>query len=372
MGTEKLAKIRLEPSEKAPRGVGGGIPRLLLAAGAVVLLLAVVLGISTLGGVDDEEASTMAVETAGSVAATPLSTASGSPAALAAGGWVEAHRTALVWPGRAGVVAAVHIVRGERVKEGQLLLELDSRSAAAAVDGARAELAQAEARYQRLREGARVEELSVAGAQLAEAEAQFADADAELERLNSLAGDELVSASDLEGARFRVDAAAARVESLRAEQTLLTEGAHPADLAAARAEMDRCGAALRSAEVDFDLTRLRAPFDGVVIAIELEPGEVVSLFDVGSGVEVADESELWVRVDVPEGRIRGLQLGDRAEVVAQSIGSRTLTAKVVEIAPKADRRSNTVEVAVAIEEPPDVLRPDMSARVHIYPSGGGE
>jgi multidrug efflux pump subunit AcrA (membrane-fusion protein) len=45
---------------------------------------------------------------------------------------------------------------------------------------------------------------------------------------------------------------------------------------------------------------------------------------------------------------------------------------VVEIAPKADRQSNTVEVAVAIIDPPPILRPDMSARVNITTSGGSE
>ncbi len=283
---------------------------------------------------------------------------------------MEAHRTALVLPGRSGVVAKVHVVRGQRVRQGQLLLELDSRSSAAAVEMARAELASAEARYRRLRDGARDEEVAAAEAQLAEAEAQLADAEAELERLRLLAGGELVADSELERTRFRAEAAAARVESLSAARGLLVTGTHPADLEAQRAEVARCKAALSAAEVDLDLTRLHAPFDGVVIAVELEPGEVVSLFDMGSGIEVADESELWVRVDVPEGRIGGLELGDEAEVVAQAIGPEPLAARVVEIAPKADRQSNTVEVAVAIADPPAILRPDMSARVQIFPTGG--
>ncbi|MGB5881309.1 MAG: efflux RND transporter periplasmic adaptor subunit, partial [Thermoanaerobaculia bacterium] len=76
--------------------------------------------------------------------------------------------------------------------------------------------------------------------------------------------------------------------------------------------------------------------------------------------------------DVPEDRLEGLELGDHAEVYAQAIGADPLAARVVEIAPKADRQSNTVEVAVAIIDPPPILRPDMSARVNITTSGGSQ
>lgn len=371
---EKLAKIRLEPHEKRAPDSGFRLSRraLLGLGGAAVLILAIVIILALVG--PDEESSATPPTAAGtdSTAVGPTTSSTGSSRTLAAGGYVEARRTALVWPGRDGIVAQLHVTRGQWVEKGDLLLELDSRTAVAAVAMAGAELDQARARLRRLREGARVEELAAAGSEREEAEAQSAEAKAALARLLSLGESELVPAAEVDSARYRADAAAARVETLRSNEQLLQVGTHPADLEAAEAEVARKEAALERAEVDLDLTKLRAPFDGRVIAIELEPGEVVSLFDVGSGIEIADESELWVRVDVPEDRLEGLELGDHAEVYAQAIGADPLAARVVEIAPKADRQSNTVEVAVAIIDPPPILRPDMSARVNITTSGGSQ
>jgi multidrug resistance efflux pump len=371
---EKLSKIRLEPHEKTTANSGFQLTRrTLLALGVAAVLIVAIVFLLVVSGRDEEVAATSPT-TAGTDSTADGSTTSstGSSRTLAAGGYVEARRTALVWPGRDGIVARLHVIRGQQVEEGDLLLELDSRTAVAAVAMASAELDQVRARLRRLREGARVEELAAAGSELEEAAAQYADAKAELERLLSLGESELVPAADVEAARYRAAAAAARVETLRSNEQLLQVGTHPAEIAAGEADVARKEAALEQAEVNLDLTKLRAPFDGRVIAIELEPGEVVSLFDVGSGIEIADESELWVRVDVPEDRLEGLELGDSAEVFAQAIGPAPLSARVVEIAPKADRQSNTVEVAVAIIDPPPILRPDMSARVNITTSGGSE
>ncbi|TNF79945.1 MAG: HlyD family efflux transporter periplasmic adaptor subunit [Acidobacteria bacterium] len=371
---EKLSKIRLEPHEKTASNSGFQLSRrTLLGLGVAVALILVIVIILTLAGGDEEIAATAPTATQpDATGQAPRLPTGGSTGTLAAGGYVEARRTALVWPGREGIVAKLHVIRGQQVKEGDLLLELDARTATAAVAMASAELDQARARLLRLRQGARAEELAAAGSELEEAEAQYADAKAELERLLSLGESELVPAAEVEAARYRADAAAARVETLRSNEQLLQVGTHPAEIAAGEADVARKEAALQQAEVNLDLTRLRAPFDGRVIAIELEPGEVVSLFDVGSGIEIADESEFWVRVDVPEDRLEGLELGDPAEVYAQAIGADPLAARVVEIAPKADRQSNTVEVSVAIIDPPPILRPDMSARVNITKSGGSE
>lgn len=367
---EKLARIRLEPHEKAAPEPPARPGRAVWMAIGAVGLLVVVAAFLLLGGRSQEaEEATAASEPAVAAAEVPAGTAAG-PRTLAAGGFVEARRTALVWPGRDGIVAEVYVSRGQEVREGDLLLELDARTAAAAVEMARADLAEARARLLRLEQGAREEELAAARAELAEAEARRADAQADLERLTALAEGEMVSDAEVERARFEAQATAARVEILRSREALLRVGTHPAEIAAAEAEVERRAASLRQAEVNLDLTRVRAPFDGTVIAIQLEPGEVVSLFDVGSGIEIADRSELWVRVDVPEDRVEGLALGDPAVVFAQAAGSQPLAARVVEIAPKAERRSNTVEVAVAIADPPPVLRPDMSARVNITASGG--
>lgn len=367
---EKLSKIRLDPSEKVrQRGSGASNPILkpaFLTLGVVVLILVFLLWFRDGAEEVSEEAAVRTDPTA-----SQTSSSSGDRT-LSAGGYVEARRTALVWPGRQGIVTEVHVVRGQEVEKDQVLLELDARAPAAALEMARAELEEARAVLTRIREGSRSEELAAARAEVEEAEVLLAEAQVERDRILQLEDSGLVTPAEVDRARFRADAAAARLETLRSRERLAQEGNRPSEIAEAEADVARKEAAVRAGEVDLDLTRVRAPFTGRVIGIELEPGEVVSLFDVRSGVEIADESELWVRVDVPENRLGGLEIGDQAQVIAQAIGSERLTARVVEIAPKADRQSNTVEVAVAIDDPPPLLRPDMSARVEITVGGGSE
>ncbi|MGB6993099.1 MAG: biotin/lipoyl-binding protein, partial [Thermoanaerobaculia bacterium] len=223
---EKLAKIRLEPHEKRAPDSGFRLSRraLLGLGGAAVLILAIVIILALVG--PDEESSATPPTAAGtdSTAVGPTTSSTGSSRTLAAGGYVEARRTALVWPGRDGIVAQLHVTRGQWVEKGDLLLELDSRTAVAAVAMAGAELDQARARLRRLREGARVEELAAAGSEREEAEAQSAEAKAALARLLSLGESELVPAAEVDSARYRADAAAARVETLRSNEQLLQVG----------------------------------------------------------------------------------------------------------------------------------------------------
>ena len=321
MHKDDISRLRLEPHEKRviPRRhwtVWG------VRVVALVLVLAVlyaILGRRLAGPAANGLGDSLPV-----VADQPAS--AGVPSitpALAAGGYVEARRRAMLYPGRDGIVSQVHVTLGQWVGRGSLLLELDTDIAVAEAAAARADVS--------------------------EIQAELTDARRSLERLEELALSKAVTEDEVERGRYRVQGLTARVEALEARE----------ELALARLE----------------LSYLRAPFDGVVVRVDLEPGEVVSLFGVQSGVggiEIADLSEIWVRVDVPEDRIGSVVLGAPAEVVVDAMGDELLQAEVVEIAPVADRQSNTVEVAVRIIDPPSILRPDMSARVTIQPTGDSQ
>jgi HlyD family secretion protein len=316
--SDELARLRLDPEEKRAAGSG----RLRLAIPAALMVLAGAVAALVLARHPRTSAGPAPVDStaaAGASLATAGQEASGAKV-IAAGGYVEARRRASLYPGRDGVVAHVYARLGERVRTGALLLELDTLIAAAEAQAARADVD--------------------------EARANLADAQLALERLEVLSKSAAVTEDEVDRGRFKAKSLEARVGSLEARQRL--------------------------AEGQLALSFLRAPFDGVIARVDLEPGEVVSLFGVQSGVgaiEIADLSEIWVRIDVPEDRIGSVALGESAEVAVDAVGPAPLRAAVVEIAPVADRQSNTVKVAVRVLDPPPLLRPDMSARVTIHPTG---
>jgi HlyD family secretion protein len=319
MRNDELARLRLDPEER--QAAGGRRTMLGFAAAAVIVaavMVAVLLQRHAAAG--RAVGSPVGVDT--SVPAVGQGPAAGANV-IAAGGYVEARRRASLYPGRDGIVAHVYATLGQRVRAGTLLLELDTVLATAQAEASRAD---AEA-----------------------ARADLEDARRSLERTEALSTSGSVTQDEVDKARYRVQSLAAQVDAFHARQRL--------------------------AEGQLALSYLRAPFDGVIVRVDLEPGEVVSLFGVQSGVgaiEIADLSQIWVRIDVPEDRIGSVTLGAPAEVSVDALGPEALKAAVVEIAPVADRQSNTVKVAVRVLDPPPVLRPDMSARVTIHPKGEPE
>jgi len=360
----KLSKLRLSAEEKR---ADGGRRRVVV----IVLALIVVVGALVALAV---HLSRRAEEAEGGVPSSAASSEPGPSAPapprrdgshVAAGGYVEARSTSSVLPGRDGVVAAVHVKLGQAVSRGDVLLELESRTEAAEVDMARAELDLALSGLRKVRSGSRAEEVQAAGAEADAAEASRDEARRDLERLESLVTRGAVTAAEVDRARSRARGSESRLEALRARESLVRRGSRHADVQAGEAGVARAEAALERAEARLELARLRAPFDGTVLAVDVRAGEVVSLQSPGGGIEVADLSELWVRVDIPEVRIARVRVGAAAEVVIDALGQDRLAAEVVEIAPQADRQSNTVEVAVRLAEPPPLIRPNMSARVSI-------
>jgi HlyD family secretion protein len=375
MNKTDLSKIRLSSQEK--RLTKGG-KRLIIGLAAIcALAIVAVAAWFLMRGYREPEAASHSISPVNAERRTPDTPAQRMPPTrnVTAGGYIEALRTAVLSPGRTGVIRSIHVRLGQRVKKGQLMVQLNSKTEAAEAEVAAANLSEARWRLELIREGARPEEIESASA-----EVRAAEADLEIERRNlmraeSLAEKGLIPPADLEQARFRERSIAERLEVLRSREKLLRRGSRQSEIQAVQAEMGQAAAAFERAKADLDLSYLRAPFDGVVIRVDLEIGETVSLFSGLSregGIVLADTSQLLVRVDVPESRIGKIELGDRAGVVVDALSGQTLEALVVEIAPVADRQSNTVEVAVQIVEPPEVLRPDMSARVTIIDGTGAK
>lgn len=351
-----LSRLRLHEGERAPRR---GPPAWMVATG---IALVAALGLAG-AGVAALLFASVSAETPQELSRPALASAAPS-GAVTAGGYVEAPRSAEVAPTRPGVVHAVHTELGHPVEQGDLLISLAAGALAADVSVATAEVEAASARLLQVREGARPETIAAARADADAAASEHAQAARDLERAEQLA--EVSASVDLEVARTRFDVTGARAKARSARAEELAAGARRSAVSTARAELAQAEAALLRAEAVLAETQLRAPFAGIVARLDLQPGEAVEPMG-GAPILIIDPSELWVRVDVPETRIRQVAPGASAEVRVDALGGAVLAARVVEIRPTADRQSNTVEVAVRIEAPPPLLRPDMSARVTIFP-----
>jgi RND family efflux transporter MFP subunit len=226
---------------------------------------------------------------------------------------------------------------GERVAEGELLLELESDSLAAAREQAVQGVQAGEALLQSSRDA------------VALAQAVLEEARLHRERTETLLASGSATAEAAEQARSRH--AAAQAGLAQSESGVRAAGAA---LAQARA-------ALQAADVALARTRIAAPFAGVLSERTVEPGEIVT--PGRTLLVLVDPAQLRAVAIAREELAGALRPGEQLEVEVPAAGA-TLAGVVEELAPRVDERSRALELRLLLDAPPSCL-PGMYARVRL-------
>jgi RND family efflux transporter MFP subunit len=318
-----LESLRLDrdPDEGKYRSRTAARHRLWYAAGAVALLVAFFVWRALTSAVPVQ---TVTVE----------SPTSASGAVLNASGYGVARRLATVSSKVTGRVSEVLFEEGAEVEAGQVLARLDRATVAAELNVASSS---AEAARRNLRE----------------IEVRLADARRTLDRNRSLVERKLIAQSVL-------DTSAAEVSALSAR------------LAAARAEVDVANAQVGLTRQALDDLEIRAPFKGVVISKDAQPGEMVSPMSAGGGftrtgvATIVDMDSREVEVDVNESYINRVRAGQKVECVLDAYPDLKIPAHVISIVPTADRQKATVRVRIGLDQLDPRILPDMGIKVSFF------
>ena len=260
-----------------------------------------------------------------------LSSAGGAASVLDASGYVTARRSATVSSKRTGRILRVLVEEGMAVEEGQVVAELDDA----------AELAQL-----RLAEA----QLVSAGSALGETRAELREAELTFARRSELNAQGLASEAELDAARAARDRLSARLESNQAAVTVA----------------ERVVAVQRQAHSE---TVIRAPFSGMVIDKNAQPGEMVSPVSAGGGFTrtgictLVDMESLEIEVDVNEAYLQRVRPGGAVTARLDAYPAWRIAAEVIAIVPAANREKATVRVRVGILERDSRILPDMGAKV---------
>ncbi len=298
-----------------------------------VLLGAVVVGAIFLWWLNRPKA--IQVQTA--VARAQTGTAAAASRTLLNGsGYVTARRAATVSSKVTGKVTQILIEEGMKVQEGQLLARLDDSNVAASLHLAEAQL-------------------EAAKGMLEETKPNLAFAEREMKRFTDLAKTKVVSDSD-----FRK----AEMEALGLQARIVRQ---QADILVRQAEVEGW-------KQQMDDTIIRAPFGGMVISKNAQPGEMISPMSVGgftrTGIcTVVDMSSLEIEVDVNETYINRVQPKQPVEATLDAYAEWHIPAHVIAIIPTADRQKATVKVRVGFNQLDPRILPDMGVKV-AFQSGG--
>jgi HlyD family secretion protein len=262
------------------------------------------------------------------------------PTTVALNGRIEAPLVDLA-PKVAGRVVAVKVVEGQRVKAGDLLIQLDLGDTALAVERDRHGVESARARLQDLAVGSRAAEVASAEAEVADRKAAVELAAREVQRQEFLVSKQVGAERDYDRAKTELDRAEAATRMSEQKLTLTREGFRRWQTAQARSEVDRAQTQLKQSEVVARESEIRAPADGIVTHRMVEPGELLAAGQTGMTLTLT--SRLYVRTFVPETKMGLVRHGLKATVSVDAFPGQSFAATVTEIAPDAEYTPKAVE-----------------------------
>jgi HlyD family secretion protein len=259
-----------------------------------------------------------------------------------------------------GIVEKIFADYGDRVRQGQVLVELDKEQLRAQVAEARANLQAAEAAVQSAQATLERNQVDAQGPDV-----PFLKATAERQR--KLEGEGLVSAAVLEDAEKGYQLAVNK--QLSAQRNVAVSRA---EVARAQAQVAQMQAALDNAEEDLRNSTIVSPMDGLVLSRDVEVGDAVSsILILGSQatsiMTLGDVSEVYVKGKVDEADISKVYMGQPARISVESLKDRKFMGKVTKISPLGVEKDNvtTFEVRVSIQNPTGELKANMSANAEI-------
>jgi RND family efflux transporter MFP subunit len=316
---QELAGLRIERDREHPRPAR----RWIGWTAAVIVLLALGAGARmwlTREHVTEVQVASVSERAAGAQAAV-----------LNASGYVTARRRATVSSKITGKIMQVNVEEGMAVTQGQVLARLDDSTPKATLALV---LAQAESARKAVREN----------------EVHLAQAKLTLDRLQELRKRGISTAAEIDQATADVEGTEARIAATREQVNVAQQ-----QVALQRTELDN--------------TVIRAPFDGIAISKDAQPGEMVSPVSAGGGFTrtgictVVDMNSLEIEVDVNESYINRVRPGQKISAVLDAYPDWQIPAHVIAVVPTADRQKATVQVRIGFDALDPKILPDMGVKV---------
>ena len=290
---------------------------------------------------------------------------------LSAGGYIVAHHKIDVNSKVTGRVKWIGVEKGDKVKEGQVLVRLEDDEFRAQYEQAEGAVENARAYYEELQHGSRPEEVQQAQHNLDEAHATAANDKITLDRTRELYAQGVVSKQSLDDASAKYEADQNRMNSLNQAYALAKLGPRAEEIARAKGALLQAEGAAAYSKSLLDATVIRAPVTGTILERKVEKGELLTAQFAstaeggpqGSVVALANLNDLQVELDIAQNDFSRLKPAQKGIVTVDAFPNLKWDGHIAEMSPEANRQKATVQVKVQIKDPDEHLRPDMNATV---------
>ena len=259
-----------------------------------------------------------------------------------------------------GIVKKLLVDAGDRVKQGQVLAELDKEELEAQVRGDEAQLSAAEANLRAAEADVERGKVDAAGVDLPTLQRAY-------ERAKSMASEGVVSVSALDDAQRNYEMAVNKRDIARAQLIV-----NQAKVKQAQAQVTQYKAALSRSAEQLNYATIVAPIDGVILSRDVEVGDAVSsILVLGSSatlvMTLGDMRQVYVDGKVDESDIGKVYLGQPGRIKVESFKDKSFSGKVTKIAPMGVEKDNvtTFQVRVSIDNSGGELKALMTANAEV-------
>jgi multidrug efflux pump subunit AcrA (membrane-fusion protein) len=254
-------------------------------------------------------------------------------------GTVKARNSSVIASRIMGSVINVHVREGDRVRQGQPLIEIESRDAGIQLQKAQAGVRQARNSLDEVERG-----INAAEAALSAARANETLAAATLNRYRKLIERRSVSPQEFDEVQAKHDVA--RAETERADRLLQATKARRNQMLA---QIQQAEADVADARVYVSYARINSPMSGIVVGKQIEVGSMA--MPGAPLLTIETETNYQLEAAVEETQLGKIQLHDQARVRIEALGNQELTCSVVEIVPTSDPNSRSYIVKLGLPQP---------------------
>jgi multidrug efflux pump subunit AcrA (membrane-fusion protein) len=267
---------------------------------------------------------------------------------------------AAITPKIGAPIGRFYVNRGDHIRKGQLIAELENRDLAAAVTAAKGNVDQATANYRNTTAAALPDEIAKSQSDV-QAGKELVDVAQKLyESRKKLFDDGALPRKQLDEAQVSLVQVRNQYEIARKHLDSLQQAGKEAQTKAAQAQIEAAKGQHEAAQAQLEYSKIISPIDGVVADRPFYAGEIA-----GAGMPmltIVDISSVIARASVPVGDLSFIKVGNDATIIADGFEVR---GKVTVVSPALDPNSTTTEVWVQAANPGERLRPGATVRVSI-------
>ena len=279
---------------------------------------------------------------------------------VAADAVLYAVNQANVTPKISAPVKRVLVNRGDHVRAGQVIAELESADLAAAAEESKQQYEQSQAAYQTVT-GATVEEDRGKAESDVKAAAEALDAAKKLyDNRVALQREGALAQKLVDDAKVALAQAQSQADTAQRHLQALSQVSQRESIRSAQAQMNAAKAHFEGTAVQVSYAQIRSPISGVVADRAVYPGEIAA-----SGTPIAsimDISQVTARANIPVKEASTIRVGRPARV---SGPDGDLAGTVTVVSPSVDPNTTTLEVWVRLPNPGERLKPGSTVRVSI-------